>query len=241
MNQSLMNQSATQGASGSLNSVDGVDGVIESKLQGAEIEDKADHEVLALSLTRPSVFEILVSRYEHVFLNKVTGIVKNREEAQDIVQDTFVKIYIHGAKFKLMDGASFKSWAYRILLNTCFSYCKKRKREREFVAAVEPEILQSFGVMDDNEQKLNLDHFLFVASKLPNVTAKLLKKVMLEGKGHEDIALEEGMTVGATRTRLHRAREEFKRVDSIYATQTAAQTAGHKAAQTLQPSSDTGA
>lgn len=205
----------TQSAPGSLN----------------DAESKTDHEVLALSLTRPSAFEILVSRYEQVFLNKVMGIVRNREEAQDIVQDTFVKIYIHGAKFKLMDGASFKSWAYRILLNTCFSYCKKRKREREFVAAVEPEILQSFGVMDDNEQKLNLDHFLFVASKLPSATAKLLKKVLIEGKDHDDIALEEGLTAGAARTRLHRAREEFKKVDEVYATQTARQ----EAAQTVQP------
>ena len=185
-----------------------------------EIEKKDDHEVLARSLTQPKVFEILVSRYEQAFLNKVTAIVRNKEEAQDIVQDTFVKIYIHGAKFKLQEGASFKSWAYRILLNTCFSYCKKWKREREFVAAVEPEVLQSFGALDDTEQKLNLDHFLFVASKLPNATAKLLKKVALEGKGHEDIALEEGTTVGATRTRLHRAREEFKKVDADYAEQT---------------------
>ncbi len=211
-----MNQLATQ------NSPDSQKGV-ENKFQVKEIENKADHEVLALSLAQPSVFEILVSRYEQAFLNKVTAIVKNREEAQDIVQDTFVKIYIHGAKFKLQEGASFKSWAYRILLNTCFSYCKKRKREREFVSAVEPEVLQSFGALDDNERKLNLDHFLFVASKLPSVTAKLLKKVMLEGKGHEDIALEDGMTVGATRTRLHRAREEFKKVDEVYATQTAMQ------------------
>lgn len=211
-----MNQLATQ------NSPDSQKGV-ENKFQVKEIENKADHEVLALSLAQPSVFEILVSRYEQAFLNKVTAIVKNREEAQDIVQDTFVKIYIHGAKFKLQEGASFKSWAYRILLNTCFSYCKKRKREREFVSAVEPEVLQSFGALDDNERKLNLDHFLFVASKLPSATAKLLKKVMLEGKGHEDIALEDGMTVGATRTRLHRAREEFKKVDEVYATQTAMQ------------------
>lgn len=182
----------------------------------AKPEDKSDHEVLTLSLTEPSVFEILVERYEQAFLNKITAIIKNREEAQDIVQDTFVKIYIHGAKFKLQEGASFKSWAYRILLNTCFSYCKKKKREKEFVAAVEPEVLQSFGFVEDAERKLNLDHFLFVVSKLPNSTAGLLKKVMFEGKNHEDIALEEGMTVGATRTRLHRAREEFKKIDAEY-------------------------
>lgn len=181
------------------------------------LENKDDYEVLTTSLTQPGAFEILVSRYEQPFLNKITAILKNREEAADIVQDTFVKIYINGAKFKPQEGASFKSWAYRILLNTCFSYCKKKKREKEFVAAVEPEILQSFGDPGDPERKLDLDHFMFIVSKLPNSTASLLKKVMLEGKSHEDLALEDGTTPGATRTRLHRAREEFKALDAEYA------------------------
>lgn len=182
-----------------------------------DFEDRDDHEVLALSLIQPNVFEILVSRYERAFLNKILTITRDKEDAQDIVQDTFVKIYAHGGRFKLQENASFKSWAYRILLNTCFSHCKKKKRERDFVALVETEVLQSFGETADEERRLNLDHFLFIASKLPYSTARLLKKVMFEGKGHEDIASEEGMTVGAARTRLHRAREEFKKIDGGYA------------------------
>lgn len=180
------------------------------------LQTMADHDVLALSLSKPNAFEVLVSRYEKAFLNKVFAIVKNKQEAEDIVQDTFVKIYVHGAKFKLQEGASFNSWAYRILLNTCFTYCKKRKREREFVSAVEPEVLQSFGGEENLDRKLNIDHFLFVLSKLPGSVSALLKKVMFEGKSHEDIALEEGKSVGATRTQLYRAREEFKRVDALY-------------------------
>ncbi|HLP43916.1 MAG TPA: RNA polymerase sigma factor [Candidatus Nanoarchaeia archaeon] len=180
------------------------------------LETKDDVEVLNLSLSKPDAFAILVSRYELPFFHKVFAIVKNREEAQDIVQDTFVKIFIHGAKFKPQDGASFKSWGYRILLNTCFTYLKKKNREKEFVSAVEPEVLQSFGDVEDIERKYNLDHFLFIVSKLPVVVSSLLRKVMMEGKSHEEIAAEEGTSVGAVRTRLHRARAEFKKVDKNY-------------------------
>lgn len=181
-----------------------------------QLHSKDDVEVLSLSRSQPNSFEVIVSRYEQPFLHKIMAIVKNREEAQDIVQDTFVKIFIHSAKFQPQDGASFKSWAYRILLNTCFSHLKKKNREREFVSAVDPEILQSFGDVEDVERKLNVEHFLFIVSKLPNLVSSILKKVMLEGKSHEDIALEEGVSVGAVRTRLHRAREEFKKTDATY-------------------------
>lgn len=184
---------------------------------GRNIEHMEDHEVLVLSLESPAVFEILVNRYQDAFLRKILAIVKNKEDAQDIVQDTFVKIYVHARKFKVQEGASFKSWAYRILLNTCFSFCKKMKREKDFVSAVEPEILQSFGGgKAEEEKKLDLDHFLFVVSKLPVTMANILKKTVFEGKTHDDIAEEEGISAGAVRTRLHRARKEFKKVDSLY-------------------------
>lgn len=181
-----------------------------------DIETKTDEELLVLSLLQPDAYEHLVSRYEEAFTYKVLSIVKNKEEAEDIVQDTFVKIYVHGRKFKPQEGATFKSWAYRVLLNTCFSRLKKLKREKEFVAAVEPEILQSFGEDSKEESKLNFDHFLFIVSKLTKSASKLLKKVMLEGKSHEQIASEEGISIEAARTRLHRARSEFKKVDRDY-------------------------
>ena len=88
---------------------------------------------------------------------------------------------------------------------------KEENREKEFVSAVDPEVLQSFGDVEDIEHKRNIEHFSFIISKLPVLVSSLLKKVMLEGKSHEDIAIEEGVTVGAVRTRLHRAREEFKK------------------------------
>lgn len=179
-------------------------------------EQMNDIDVISLSFSQPNLFEIIVSRYQQPFLHKIQSIVKNREEAEDIVQDTFVKIFIHGNTFKPQDGATFKSWAYRVLLNTCFSYLKKKNREKEFVSAVDPEVLQSFGDVEDIEHKRNIEHFLFIISKLPVLVSSLLKKVMLEGKSHEDIAIEEGVTVGAVRTRLHRAREEFKKVDKSY-------------------------
>ena len=181
-------------------------------LQNAK--EMADHEVLTLSIKNPQVFEVLVDRYEEPFLNKTNAILKNKEQAQDVVQDTFVKIYLNAGRFELQEGASFKSWGYKILLNTCFTYCKKKNRERDFVSNVDQDILNTFGAAGEEEKKLDLDQFLSVVSKLPETFARMLKLVAIEGKTHEDVAEAEGISVGAARTRLHRARKEFRKVSA---------------------------
>ncbi len=180
-----------------------------------EAENKPDHEVLTLSTQDPRVFEVLVKRYEQAFLNKITAILKNKEQAQDVVQDTFVKIYLNAHTFELQEGASFKSWGYKILLNTCFTFCKKKNRQRDFVTNVDQDVLNMVSAGgSEQEKRLDTDHFLSVVSRLPEAFGKILKKVAIEGKTHEDVAEEEGITVGAARTRLHRARKEFKKVNA---------------------------
>ena len=65
-----------------------------------DIENLPDEEILAISLVSPSAFEILVDRYQSAFLRKAGSIVKRKEEAEDATQETFVKIYLNGKKFK---------------------------------------------------------------------------------------------------------------------------------------------
>ena len=84
-----------------------------------------DEEILAASLEKPAIFKILVDKYQEAFIRKALGILRQQEEAEDVVQETFVKIYLHGKKFKKMDGIEFKSWAYKILVNTAISRYRK--------------------------------------------------------------------------------------------------------------------
>src|SRR5712671_743960 len=118
-----------------------------------DAENRADDEVLTLSIKDPRAFEVLVDRYEQAFMNKISAILKNKEQAQDIVQDTFVKIYMNAARFEPQEGASFKSWGYKILLNTCFTYCKKKKREKDFVSNVDQDVLNSVSIGSNDFEK----------------------------------------------------------------------------------------
>lgn len=177
------------------------------------LKNKADHEILALAIKAPRAFELIVDRYHEPFVRKITALLKNQDEAEDVVQDTFVKIYTKAASFTPQEGASFKSWAYRILLNTCFTHCKKMKRHEQFVSNLDSEMLELFSdTHEERERVLDMDFFFSAVHNIPRAAGRLLKLGVLEGKTHEDMATELGVSTGAVRTRIHRARQEFRRV-----------------------------
>ena len=180
------------------------------------IKDKKDEEILFLSIKKPALFEVLINRYQTPFLNKVRSVLGHREEVEDIVQETFVKIYVNAGRFKVQEGASFKSWGYKILINTCFTKYKKLKNERVFLNDLDLEIqelIPSKADLDSFEQKLDTDYVLSVISKLTVILGRVLRLWSVEGKSQKDISKIEGISLGAVRARIHRAKKEIKRMN----------------------------
>lgn len=178
----------------------------------AEFSQKRDEDVLAASYSHPYLFELLVERYEEAFLRKAKSIVRHDEAAQDIVQDTFVKIYLYGRKFHYVEGAKFSSWAYKVLMNVCFHWYKRMKREKQFFSALD-EDMEAVLPHDDQgreDQKIDRDYLESMFSRLPETFARILRLYVSEGKDYKEIALVEGVTEGAIKTRMHRAREQMK-------------------------------
>src|SRR3989344_3404493 len=87
-----------------------------------------DEEILLASVAHPSLFALLVRKYEEPFLRKAISIVRGQEEAEDVVQEAFTKIYLNAKKFKKVEGAKFSSWAYRIVINTALTHDARAKR-----------------------------------------------------------------------------------------------------------------
>jgi RNA polymerase sigma-70 factor, ECF subfamily len=180
----------------------------------AQFRDKMDEDVLAASFKYPYLFEIIVERYEQAFLRKAKSIVFSEEVARDTVQDTFVKIYLYGKKFKPVEGAKFSSWAYKVLMNVCFHWYKKMKREKAFFSALD-EDMEAVLPHDDKaerEQKLDRDYLESVFSRLPETFARILRLYVIDQKDYKEIAKVEGVSEGAIKTRMHRAREEMRKI-----------------------------
>lgn len=192
------------------------------EIAGKDAKNLPDEEILAISLISPSVFEVLVDRYQDAFLRKAGGIVKRKEDAQDTVQETFVKIYLNGKKFKKEKaGDSFKNWAYKILVNCAISRYGKLKKEMLAFSPLEPDLSgeKNFNSLVDYSERNNLetriDNQNFVSGvleKLPPVFSAALQKYFFGGKSHKDIAAEEGISAIAAKVRLFRAKKAFKKM-----------------------------
>lgn len=186
----------------------------------AKAEELADEEVLAASTAHPALFALLVRKYEEPFLRKATSIVHDVQEAEDIVQEAFTKIYLNASKFTPQEGAQFSSWGYRILINTALTHYQKRKRRGLSTVELDDEI---WNIIPDKQlrqyERLELtDEVASVLSRMSPVFAQVLKLFFIEGKTQEEIAKEHGLTVGAIKTRVHRAKKEFKEVYSSVTT-----------------------
>ncbi|MBI1999536.1 MAG: RNA polymerase sigma factor [Parcubacteria group bacterium] len=172
-----------------------------------------DEEVLFASVSSPSLFEEIVRRYEGPFRNKVRGIVGNRDEVDDIVQETFLKIYMNAARFEVQEGASFKSWGYKILMNTTFTYYQKLKKDGEALVDIDTEFYESLP--DTTEpKKETIDFVASVLVRMPAALSRALKLHFIDGMPQKEIAALEGVSISAVKTRIHRAKKEFKKIEA---------------------------
>ena len=181
-------------------------------MPGAQ-DERSDEEVLEASLTHPSLFARIVEKYEDAFMRKALRILHSPEEAEDAVQEAFTKIYMYAPRFKKQEGATFSSWGYKILINTCLTKYQKRKRDMGTRADLDPEFYEMLpdGTDTAGERELR-DEIASVLVRMPESFAAALTKHFIAGKPHEEAAREEGISEGAIKTRVHRAKREFKKI-----------------------------
>ena len=174
----------------------------------------SDAEVLARSQKEPELFTVLVRRYEAAFLRRARRILAIPEDAEEVVQDAFVKMYLYADKFHPQEGASFSSWAYTILNRVAYTKYRVKKIERDGRAELSPEQYESLpDVRAEFLEDLSVrNEVIAVLAKLPETMAKILRAQFIEGKSQEEIAASEQLSIPAVKTRVHRAKKLFKKI-----------------------------
>lgn len=177
----------------------------------------SDEEILAFSMRSPSVFAILVDRYQKAFMRKAEHILKSREDAEDVVQETFTKIYMYAGKFSVVDGATFSSWGYKILMNTAFTRYQKIKKIRDSTVFLEPELYEAIAgdAGDAYEEREMREQVGAVIARMPEMLGRILKLHFLDDMSQKEIADKEGISLSAVKTRVHRAKKEFKKMTPL--------------------------
>ena len=140
--------------------------------------------------------------------NVAYRVANNKEEAQEITQDVFMKIHDNLKYFNF--GSSLKTWAYRITVNTAINASKKRGKELNRRADFDEEIAQEpieemlKRRLDQEENEVLVNRLLSALSP-EHRTCVILKDI--QGLSYEEIAKALNININTVRSRLSRARE----------------------------------
>jgi len=154
----------------------------------------------------------LVNRYQNYVFTLTLRMVKNREDAEEVAQDVFIKAYKYLADFR---GASkFSTWLYTIVNNTCISFLRKKKLE---IHSLDNEkVFEVADSMDSGfranlvEQKSRLSMVHNAIGLLGPDDAEIITLFYKSEQSLEEIAQILGLEVNTAKVRLHRARTRLK-------------------------------
>lgn len=179
-----------------------------------------DEIILSRAMSEPELYEVIVDRYETAFRNAARRIV-GLEDAEDAVQETFVRMYINAPKYVKRPGIKFSSWAYAILVRVCYTiYSRNKRRETFTVHAEVVDELEDFSVKELREYAVDKDYLLSLISKLPSLLKRTLELYIFDHKSEKEIADLEGVSHGVVRTRISRAKDRLKLLNLTYSNHT---------------------
>ncbi len=169
-----------------------------------------DNELIKLILKGDTLlFGHLVDRYKDVSFSLACSVLKNEQEAEDALQDAFIKCFQKLSTFK--QESKFSTWLYTIVVNTCKSRLRKLKPET-IIDTSEIEIedheyeISGFEALEQNELTEMVNSTL---NKLSKNEALLLRLFYLAEMSIKEIIEITQFSESMIKVTLHRARKNF--------------------------------
>lgn len=205
---------------------------VKEKVYMAEIAGKAIprpdewHLIERLKQGDASAFKLIVESRKDLVYNTAIGLLQNAEDAEDITQEVFVKVFESVHQFK--GESAFSTWLYRIAVTKSLELIRSRKRKKRFAF-----VTSLFG--DNNEPRYDPADFVHPGVQLDNRerAAKLFGAInqlvenqrvaftlhKIEGVSYQEIAEIMGLSVSAVESLIHRAKANLRKIlESYYKT-----------------------
>ena len=151
--------------------------------------------------------------YGKAMLNTAYRILNNREDAEDALQDAFIKMYARLDQFKYK--STFGAWLKRIVVNQSIDALKKKRAivflNDEHLPVREPDSLPSH---QENDLQEKLDGFYRSLHQLPDGYRTVLSLYLLEGYDHQEIAQILDIEVSTSISQLSRAKKKLQSLTS---------------------------
>ena len=155
-------------------------------------------------------FTQLVNRYKDLVFTLALRMLKNREEAEEVSQDTFIKTYKSLDKFK--GDSKFSTWIYKVAYNSCLDRIKKNKKYlndveiNEFTEHQVKIVDNAFDALVEEERNQLIQDCLHL---LPSEDSFLLTLYYFEEQTLDEIANIVGLTANNVKVKIFRSRKKL--------------------------------
>ncbi len=170
----------------------------------------------AIASGRQQAFRMLYARYADRVYNIALSYTKNAEDAEEIVQDVFVKIHKSASMFK--GQSAVKTWIYRIAINATLNYLKKQQRFTVFKSTFSRTKSVEFnhpGVLLENKE--NAARLYQVIDGLPDSQKTAFILSYIEDLPRKEVAHIMETSLKAVESLLHRAKRDMRiELEKIY-------------------------
>lgn len=153
-----------------------------------------------------NAYRYLVERYQTGLILHCERLTQDRQQAEDIAQDTFIKAYEKLSEFN-PKKARFSTWLYRIASNKAIDHLRQSKRKVDIEHIEElADVATSQTLENDEIEALHAA----VNSLEPPVFSHIIKAYYWEGKSYQTIATEFNLPINTVGTWMHRAKAQLK-------------------------------
>ncbi len=205
--------------------MDGMSGVLPLVVSGERIPVRANvdhrnseeaHLVRRIQQGDEMAFREVVERYQSKVFSIIYGILRNRNDAEDIAQQVFAKIYFSIRSFDFR--SSLLTWIYKITINECYDYLRKRRvrklvYESDFSEEDALRLRNSEAAMDQGPSVegdlARRDYVVKLLAKLPEEDRTLMLLKEVEGHSVEELAQMTGLNQNTIKVKLFRARQKL--------------------------------
>lgn len=160
----------------------------------------------------------IVNRYHHQIFNLIMRMVRRREEAEDLTQETFIKAFNALPSFNA--DYAFSTWLYKIAVNNCIDHFRK-KRLKTYpidnpIMAKDGELQREFPDQDAGPDAglMEKERHSTIQEAINSLPEKYRQAIILrhaQDRSYEEIAQLLGIPIGTVKVRIFRAREMLKK------------------------------
>ncbi|MFH1427472.1 MAG: RNA polymerase sigma factor [Patescibacteria group bacterium] len=177
-----------------------------------DVQTKSDEELVLLTLANQDNFLHLIKRYDKKLFNYVLKISNfSREEAEDILQDAFIKIYKNLNEFD--PSLKFSSWAYRIVRNQVISNYRKNKARPQKVEldnGIIENLASDLNITNEIDSKFLKRNINKVFNLMDGKYREVLFLKFMEEKNYQEISDILKKPIGTVATLINRAKKQFR-------------------------------